>query len=57
MSERQVIKLNPIPNLDDPNTKWVCEEHPNREWPHLQDGKDCPGPGMLVKDEPRNLAG
>lgn len=44
------FKLSPVPKLDDPNTKWVCEEHPDKEWPHLQDGKECPGPGMLVSD-------
>jgi hypothetical protein len=25
---------------------WVCEEHPDLEWPH----DDCPGPGMLRGD-------
>jgi hypothetical protein len=23
---------------------WVCEEHPDKPWPH----DDCPGPGMIV---------
>lgn len=27
-------------------TGWICEEHPEFEWPHVVDGRDCPGPGM-----------
>ena len=34
---------------------WVCEQHPDREWPH----DDCAGPGMLagqMPDEPGSSA-
>lgn len=31
---------------------WICEEHPERPWPHKNDdGSRCPGPGMPC-DEP-----
>ena len=26
---------------------WVCEQHPEMEWPH----DDCAGPGMLRDEE------
>lgn len=28
---------------------WVCEQHPDLEWPH----DDCAGPGMLRSDAGR----
>lgn len=33
---------NEIERAVDAAGGWVCEEHPDREWPH----DDCPGPGM-----------
>jgi len=28
---------------NDPSVKWVCEEHPDKPFPH----DDCGGPGMM----------
>ena len=29
--------------------RWICEQHPAREWPH----DDCAGPGMPCACNPR----
>jgi hypothetical protein len=37
---------NDIDRLAEESGGWVCEQHPDLEWPH----GDCEGPGMLASD-------
>jgi hypothetical protein len=35
--------------------RWMCEEHPERRFGHIIDGKPCPGPGIPCKCNPDQL--
>jgi len=39
---RELPRLYPLAHWNDPDVHWVCEEHPDKEFPH----DDCAGPGM-----------
>jgi hypothetical protein len=39
---------NDIDRIAEAAGGWVCEQHPDLEWPH----GDCAGPGMLRSDVP-----
>lgn len=43
------LALPPLPEelLEILGREWVCEQHPDKPWPH----DDCAGPGMLKGDD------
>jgi hypothetical protein len=54
VGERVIVEAFPgavdaIMRLAGESGGWVCELHPDREWPH----GDCAGPGMLRADVDR----
>ncbi len=43
------LRAERVAPWNDPSVKWICEQHPEKEFPH----DDCAGPGM-VEDTPEN---
>lgn len=45
--DHEVPSAQPTDKVVDPYTDMVCEEHPDKPWPH----DDCLGPGMPPRDD------